>query len=219
MQFGLTETQQVLKNIGARVLRRRMPDGEVRRLMETDTAYDAPVAARWRNRAGPASSSTRSTAASGWAWWRWRCCWRRWAGAAAGAAILHGGAGRRRDRRDRRVPNDRNRISRRSAMADARATLALLELERELEPHGRPCRICVGRRQPHGREDVRPGCGGGGLSSCASRETDVFVAAAKPPAWQSRRCAAWISRASSIAVDFHNRPRKNRGYRCRGEAL
>jgi alkylation response protein AidB-like acyl-CoA dehydrogenase len=40
MQFGLTETQQVLKNSAREFLAGEAPIAEVRRLMETDTAYD-----------------------------------------------------------------------------------------------------------------------------------------------------------------------------------
>ncbi len=43
MQFGLTETQQVLKNSAREFFSAECPIGEVRRLMETDTAYDAPL--------------------------------------------------------------------------------------------------------------------------------------------------------------------------------
>ena len=75
MNFGLTETQQTLKKTTRQFLTAECPPAEVRRLMETDTAFDAAlVAARWPSRAGPASSSRKSTAASEWAWWRWRRC-------------------------------------------------------------------------------------------------------------------------------------------------
>jgi len=40
MQFGLTETQQVLKNSAREFFPAECPIAEVRRLMETDTAYD-----------------------------------------------------------------------------------------------------------------------------------------------------------------------------------
>jgi len=43
MQFGLTETQQVLKNSAREFFPAECPMGEVRRLMETDTAYDAAL--------------------------------------------------------------------------------------------------------------------------------------------------------------------------------
>ena len=43
MQFGLTETQQVLKNSAREFFSAECPIGEVRRLMETDTAYDAAL--------------------------------------------------------------------------------------------------------------------------------------------------------------------------------
>jgi alkylation response protein AidB-like acyl-CoA dehydrogenase len=41
MQFGLTETQQVLKNSAREFFPAECPIAEVRRLMETETAYDA----------------------------------------------------------------------------------------------------------------------------------------------------------------------------------
>ena len=41
MQFGLTETQQVLKNSARAFFSAECPNAEVRRLMETPTAYDA----------------------------------------------------------------------------------------------------------------------------------------------------------------------------------
>src|SRR5439155_26547511 len=40
MQFGLTETQQVLKNSAREFFPAECPIAEVRRLMETDTAHD-----------------------------------------------------------------------------------------------------------------------------------------------------------------------------------
>lgn len=43
MQFGLTETQQVLKNSAREFFSAECPLGEVRRLMETETAYDVPL--------------------------------------------------------------------------------------------------------------------------------------------------------------------------------
>src|SRR5580693_5153877 len=43
MQFGLTETQQVLKNSAREFFSAECPIAEVRRLMETDTAYDAAL--------------------------------------------------------------------------------------------------------------------------------------------------------------------------------
>jgi len=48
MQFGLTETQQVLKNSAREFFSAVCPIAEVRRLMETDTAYDAAL---WQNMA------------------------------------------------------------------------------------------------------------------------------------------------------------------------
>jgi alkylation response protein AidB-like acyl-CoA dehydrogenase len=45
MQFGLTETQQVLKNSAREFFSAVCPIAEVRRLMETDTAYDAALVA------------------------------------------------------------------------------------------------------------------------------------------------------------------------------
>jgi hypothetical protein len=41
MQFGLTETQQTLKNTVRKFLSAECPMAEVRRLLETDTAFDA----------------------------------------------------------------------------------------------------------------------------------------------------------------------------------
>jgi alkylation response protein AidB-like acyl-CoA dehydrogenase len=43
MQFGLTETQQVLKNSAREFFSAVSPIGDVRRLMETPTAYDAAL--------------------------------------------------------------------------------------------------------------------------------------------------------------------------------
>jgi alkylation response protein AidB-like acyl-CoA dehydrogenase len=43
VQFGLTETQQVLKNSAREFFSAECPVAEVRRLMETDTAYDAAL--------------------------------------------------------------------------------------------------------------------------------------------------------------------------------
>jgi len=43
MQFGLTETQQVLKNSAREFFSAECPIAEVRRLMETDTTYDAAL--------------------------------------------------------------------------------------------------------------------------------------------------------------------------------
>ena len=43
MQFGLTETQQVLKNSARKFFPAECPIAEVRRLMETDTAFDAAL--------------------------------------------------------------------------------------------------------------------------------------------------------------------------------
>ena len=43
MQFGLTETQQVLKNSAREFFSAECPNPEVRRLMETGTAYDAAL--------------------------------------------------------------------------------------------------------------------------------------------------------------------------------
>ncbi len=49
MQFGLTETQQVLKNSAREFFPAECPIAEVRRLMETDTAFDAAL---WKKIAG-----------------------------------------------------------------------------------------------------------------------------------------------------------------------
>src|SRR6202171_2346280 len=49
MQFGLTETQQNVKNTTRKFLSAECPMAEVRRLMETDTAYDAAL---WKKMAG-----------------------------------------------------------------------------------------------------------------------------------------------------------------------
>ena len=43
MQFGLTETQQVLKSAAREFFSAECPIGEVRRLMDTGTAYDAAL--------------------------------------------------------------------------------------------------------------------------------------------------------------------------------
>jgi alkylation response protein AidB-like acyl-CoA dehydrogenase len=48
MQFGLTETQQVMKNSAREFFSAECPIAEVRRLMETPTAYDAAL---WRKMA------------------------------------------------------------------------------------------------------------------------------------------------------------------------
>lgn len=48
MQFGLTETQQTLKNTVRKFLAAECPIAEVRRQMETETAYDAAL---WRKMA------------------------------------------------------------------------------------------------------------------------------------------------------------------------
>jgi alkylation response protein AidB-like acyl-CoA dehydrogenase len=48
MQFGLTETQQTLKNTVRKFLAAECPMAEVRRLMDTDTAHDAAL---WRKMA------------------------------------------------------------------------------------------------------------------------------------------------------------------------
>jgi alkylation response protein AidB-like acyl-CoA dehydrogenase len=49
MQFGLTETQQNVKNTTRKFLSAECPMADVRRLMETDTAYDAAL---WKKMAG-----------------------------------------------------------------------------------------------------------------------------------------------------------------------
>ena len=43
MQFGLTESQEFLKNSARKFFAGECPSTEMRRLMETDTAYDAPL--------------------------------------------------------------------------------------------------------------------------------------------------------------------------------
>src|SRR5579872_2963492 len=43
MQFGLTETQQTLKNTARKFLGAECPLAEVRKQMETETAFDAPL--------------------------------------------------------------------------------------------------------------------------------------------------------------------------------
>src|SRR5579862_761358 len=43
MQFGLTETQQVLKNSAREFFSAECPIAEVRRMMATETAYDGPL--------------------------------------------------------------------------------------------------------------------------------------------------------------------------------
>jgi alkylation response protein AidB-like acyl-CoA dehydrogenase len=43
MQFGLTESQEFLKNSARRFFAGECPSAEIRRLMETDTAYDATL--------------------------------------------------------------------------------------------------------------------------------------------------------------------------------
>ena len=48
MQFGLTETQQTLKNTVRKFLAAECPLAEVRRIMETETAFDATL---WRKMA------------------------------------------------------------------------------------------------------------------------------------------------------------------------
>src|SRR5271168_5234588 len=48
MQFGLTETQQTLKNTVRKFLAAECPPAQVRKLMETDTAFDPQL---WRKMA------------------------------------------------------------------------------------------------------------------------------------------------------------------------
>src|SRR5258708_8857812 len=48
MQFGLSESQQILKDNARKFFAGECPMAEVRRLMETDTAYDAAL---WKKRA------------------------------------------------------------------------------------------------------------------------------------------------------------------------
>ena len=55
MQFGLSETQQILKNSARKFFAAECPSAEVRRLMETDTAYDAKLWRKWPSKATPAS--------------------------------------------------------------------------------------------------------------------------------------------------------------------
>jgi alkylation response protein AidB-like acyl-CoA dehydrogenase len=43
MQFGLTESQQILKDTARKFFANECPIAHVRKLMETDTAYDAPL--------------------------------------------------------------------------------------------------------------------------------------------------------------------------------
>ena len=43
MQFGLSESQEILKDSAREVLRWRVSYPEMRRLMETDTAYDSAL--------------------------------------------------------------------------------------------------------------------------------------------------------------------------------
>lgn len=43
MQFGLSESQQILKNNARKFFAAECPIGEVRRLMETETCYDEPL--------------------------------------------------------------------------------------------------------------------------------------------------------------------------------
>jgi alkylation response protein AidB-like acyl-CoA dehydrogenase len=49
MQFGLSESQQILKHTAQKFFSGECPTAEVRRLMETDTAYDAEL---WAKMAG-----------------------------------------------------------------------------------------------------------------------------------------------------------------------
>ena len=46
MQFGLTESQEILKDTARKFFAGECPIAEVRRLMETDTAYDAKLWAK-----------------------------------------------------------------------------------------------------------------------------------------------------------------------------
>src|SRR5580693_3753443 len=43
MQFGLTESQEILRDSAKKFFAGECPIAEVRRLMETDTAYDAKL--------------------------------------------------------------------------------------------------------------------------------------------------------------------------------
>ena len=49
MQFGLSDSQQILKDSARGFFAGECPLSEVRRLMETDTAFDAPL---WAKMAG-----------------------------------------------------------------------------------------------------------------------------------------------------------------------
>src|SRR5271154_3386712 len=46
MQFGLTESQEILRDSARKFFAGECPIAEVRRLMETDTAYDAKLWAK-----------------------------------------------------------------------------------------------------------------------------------------------------------------------------
>src|SRR5246127_3708104 len=46
MQFGLTESQEFLKNSARQFFAGECPSAEIRRLMETETAYDAPLGSK-----------------------------------------------------------------------------------------------------------------------------------------------------------------------------
>jgi len=64
MQFGLSESQEFLKDSARKFFAGECPSGEMRRLMETDTAYDAALWSNSPTRATPASFSPRPTAES-----------------------------------------------------------------------------------------------------------------------------------------------------------
>ncbi len=69
MQFGLSESQQILKDTASKFFAGECAMPEARKLMETETAYDPVCGESWRTRDLPASLFLKSLAAWGWDWW------------------------------------------------------------------------------------------------------------------------------------------------------
>ena len=64
MQFGLSESQEFLKDSARKFFAGECPSAEMRRLMETDTAYDAALWASWPTKVIPALFFRKRTAES-----------------------------------------------------------------------------------------------------------------------------------------------------------
>ncbi len=150
MDFGFSEEQEMLRELGARLPRQGSPMTYVRQMMEDDRGLlRRAVEEDGRARLDGPDLPARSTAAPASTWSTWSSCSRRWGGSCCpgrssrpcilgGCRLLEAAATRRRRRY---LPQ--------LAAGELKATLAQLEASGRWDADGIPLEATAGRRRLH----------------------------------------------------------------------